>query len=117
MDPLSVAAGAVGVATAGIRLVAGLYSIADRFESAHEDIGAVASDLNFLTIVVDELGKVLGVPSSQCIASDRLLKGIKDISEKCQDLFRQINRMTSKLRVRRRRNLRVEFAGFFEQGK
>ena len=92
-DPLTIATGILGVASAGLKLVTGLYDIVDRYENAHDSIEGIASDLNFFAVVLEELGGALNVPASQNVASDRLLRSIGDIMEKCKLLFKDINRM------------------------
>ncbi|KAI9721257.1 MAG: hypothetical protein M1812_002419 [Candelaria pacifica] len=90
-DPLSIASGVFGLATAGIKLSSALYDICETIGSAQEAIEDIASDLSLFIIIVSELEKIFDTP--QRVYSDTLLKSISDICEKCKLLFRRINRM------------------------
>lgn len=95
-DPLSITAGVVGVAAGGIALASRLHDLVDRFGGALADIEGIASELNFFSIVLDELSKILNVPASQQIASDQLMMSIREIMEKCKLVFKEINQMIAK---------------------
>lgn len=75
VDLVSIAAEIFSIASASIKLSTALYDITDRLSSAHENIETLATGLSFFS-VLDELGKILDVPKSKCIASDRLLDSI-----------------------------------------
>ena len=116
-DPLTVVTGILGVASAGLKLATGLYDILDRYEGAQDSIESIASDLNFFAVVLEDLGGLLNVPASQNVASDRLLRSIGDIMEKCKLLFKDINRMVFRANGSKRSKISQGIGWIFREGK
>ncbi|KAF8850599.1 hypothetical protein BDZ45DRAFT_751600 [Acephala macrosclerotiorum] len=115
-DPISIAVGIFSIASASIKLSTAVYDITDRLSSAHENIETLAIDLSFFSVVLDELGKILDVPKSKCIASDRLFGSIKNICEECKNLHK-INKKITKSKSTRKFNFKTKVRCIFEEGK
>ncbi len=95
MDPSSTVSAVLGVVTAGVKLSTSLYDIVDSIAGAGEEITAIASDLSFFVVVVDELGKIFESPEK--LYTDFLESKVKDILKECREVFKSIQRMINRV--------------------
>jgi Fungal N-terminal domain of STAND proteins len=91
MEPLSTASAVLGIVTAGVKLSTALYEIVETISGAGDEITAVASDLSFFVVVVDELGQIFESPEKSY--KDLLETKVKDILKECREVFKGIQRM------------------------
>lgn len=114
-DPLSIASAVVGVVAAGIRLSSALYDICETIGSAQSQVEDIASDLNPLIAVVDELGRTFAVPD--VTYSDILLSSLLDVIEQFKKQFKEINRMIGRTVGLPELQLRAKVAWVFREKK
>ncbi|KAH0541259.1 hypothetical protein FGG08_004264 [Glutinoglossum americanum] len=114
-DPLSIAAGVIGIVAAGTKLASALHNICETIGSAQEEIEDIASDLSYLVPVVDQLGSVFEAPER--VYSDNLSLGVLAVIQKCKDLFRRINHMIKETSGVPKQQLKTKVAWVFREKK
>lgn len=87
-DPLSVIASIVGVAAAAIKMTTALNSIIDRYETAQDQVGQIANDLNLFSLTLEQLVDILNVPKDERVVTDVLIGSVQSIMNTCRPLFK-----------------------------
>lgn len=88
MSGLEIAAGVIGIATAGMMIARDLYKIADTVGSAGEEVRICASDTDLFSQLLVNLHSALEAPTAASRATQKLAVDLVDLSERILEPFR-----------------------------
>lgn len=94
-DPLSIAAGVIGIAGTGFTVAQGLYQIADGIGSAGQEVRAHADEIDAFSKLLKRVRDELLRPSNDCLEEQSLVKDIVDI---CEKVLLPLNRLQATLK-------------------
>lgn len=97
---MDVAASVVGLASFGVKLSTTLYSYSTTAASADKDISDIAKDVATAANVLVNMGLVLKDEETARIASEALLKDVRDIIDSCETVFNEIQEIVQKRRTK-----------------
>jgi hypothetical protein len=87
-DPLSIAAGIAGVATAGVTISMGLYDLAHKIKHAPKEVADLAQELSFLSSLLCSLRSTIRDYAHLC--KTRLITDTKDILKNISRVYSDI---------------------------
>jgi hypothetical protein len=96
-EPLSVAASAIQVAGAGLKLAETLKSYADSVRKAEKQLKPVADHVKLTSDVLNNVGALLGMDEIRSLYTTDLLKSTNSALGGCRTAFEDLDRFVSKL--------------------
>jgi hypothetical protein len=97
MDPLSVTASVLGVASAGIKLATTLYAFSSSALKAEQSIRVIADNVSLTSSVLGELGFLLRTDSADRLVSVSALETTDRTVKGCEECFEELDGAVGKL--------------------
>jgi hypothetical protein len=92
MDPLSLTASIIGVASAGLRLSTSLYRYTETVINADKNIRGIARDLSTTSSMIRELGTLLEQDRGQ-LRCENALATANEALQGCDEVFKEIQKV------------------------
>ena len=89
----------IGVARAGFRLSVILHVVRSEVASAGQEIHSISKGISLFSLMLKQVGQVLRDPDS--IHTHEAVLAAKQITDKCQQVFNEIEYMLDQARTRR----------------